>query len=114
MKIVNERAVDDSLVIFRLVYISKATFNQDAATENKHPTRVHDGIEKYGEGEGAFFRFIGGDGNPTFVSNWPNSRSARHLFSDGIQIRYQYALKHKDLKAMDGFALDFVKKITRK
>ena len=114
MEVVRERAFDDSLVTFRLIYISKATFNQNATIEGRQPASIQNGYETYGGGDSSFIRFIGSDGNPTFVSEWPNTHDARHLFNGEIQIRYQYALKHKDLRLMDDFAITFLKKITSK
>ncbi|MHC8316158.1 hypothetical protein [Pseudomonas sp. LB3P31] len=113
MEVVRERPFDDSLVSIRLVYISKSTFNQNATIEGRQPASIKNGIETYGDGNSRFIRFIGGDGNPTFVSEWPNTYDARHLFNYGIQIRYQYALKHENFRGMDDFAITFLKKITR-
>lgn len=113
MEVVYERAVDDSLVIFRLVYISKATFNQDASVEGRQPVSVRDGIETYGDGSGLFRRFISSDGTPVIVTEWPNSYDARHLFNNEVEARFQYSLKHEDLREMDDFAITVFNKITR-
>ncbi len=112
MEVVRERALDGSLVIFRLVYISKSTFDQDAIFKGQQLLSVKDGVEFYKVGSRIIRRFIGGDGGVTTVSDGPYARVASHFFNYEIEVRYQYTLKHENIKTMDNFAIRFLNKIT--
>lgn len=113
MKIVYPRVIDDSVVSIYLVYVSNG-FNQNAIFEGRKPISVRNGIEIYESGSSMLRRFVGRNGNPVTVADGQYTRVADHLFSKEINVSYQYTLKHENLKEIDDFVFEFVKKITKK
>lgn len=111
MEVVRGRAADDSVVTFRLVYISNPNFDAHAATKKSIPVIDAYGVQVYETGSSRIYKFVSHDGVSVEVREGSLKYEAFRLHRKNIYARYQYSKKHPDFKVMDKFAVIFLHKI---
>lgn len=109
MKLVRSQ-VGGSIITFRMFRVSVPPYDTTAIFEGRSPVRTLNGMRVYQFGGFDTFRFTGDDGVEVAVSSSDRNFIAKRLMGD-LRVSYQYESADDDLKKMDVFALNFLRRI---
>jgi hypothetical protein len=116
MKVVSQRVrprkpEDNNVVV---LWVSRNenidSYDEDATILRSKPIHT---VERVQNSDGAieFSRFIGVDLRSVYLRNGYDLNIVRRVFDNKFSILYQYSNSYKDVKEMDRFVVDFLKKI---
>lgn len=111
LKIVRVGGENEFSVFFYMERVSMGEFDADRHLAGKKPISVRDGIELYEFSGSEERKFAGKDGVPVYVSDYIETIRASRLYKSGLLVFYQYPKELTDIRAMDDFALDVLRKI---
>ncbi|MFT0473049.1 hypothetical protein ACMSI6_03710 [Pseudomonas antarctica] len=98
-------------IYFFMTRISVGDYDASRHLVGKAPMSVSDGIELYDMDDYKERKFVGEDGVPVIASDFLATIRASRLYAPDFLVFYQYPKELTDVKAMDRFALDVLRKI---
>ncbi|MBP5077089.1 hypothetical protein HUS84_24560 [Pseudomonas chlororaphis] len=111
LKVVRAGAKEGFPIYFYMERISSGEFDADRHLAGKKPIAVRDGMEIYELNDYKERKFNGEDGVPVYASDYLATIRASRLYKSEFLVFYQYPKEFADVKAMDDFALDVLRKI---
>ncbi|QAY88986.1 hypothetical protein [Pseudomonas sp. ACM7] len=110
LKVVRAGGEKEFPVLFYMERVSMDEFDADRHLAGKKPISVRDGIEVYEFSGSEERKFAGKDGVPVYASDYIETIRASRLYKSGLLVFYQYPKELTDIRAMDDFALDVLRK----